>query len=215
MAPLKLYWVSGSTPAWRVQVCMEEKGLQYESKQVEFSKKEHKGPEVMSVNPRGQVPTLLDGDIVICESVAALFYLEDAYPEHKLLPTDKKERAAAYQRTVESANLQDKVSGIVRLKMFNQNPDPEAVAKAKEALKNELKYWEDYTKSGYVAGSSFTLADTAVGPFVLALKRFGASLKEFPNVAKYADTLQSRPTFQKTTPPHWKETPNQDWLSDM
>ena len=54
---------------------------------------EHKGPEIMAVNPRGQVPTLLDGNIVICESVAALFYLEDAYPEHKLLPSDKKERA--------------------------------------------------------------------------------------------------------------------------
>ena len=32
--------------------------------------------------------------------------------------------------------------------------------------------------------------DAAVGPFVLALKRFGASLKEWPNLAKYADSLQ-------------------------
>ena len=55
---------------------------------------EHKGPEVMAVNPRGQVPVLVDGDIVVCESVAALLYLEDAYPEHALLPSDKKERAA-------------------------------------------------------------------------------------------------------------------------
>ena len=55
---------------------------------------EHKGPEIMAVNPRGQVPTLIDGDIVICESLAALLYLEDAYPEHKLLPSDKKARAA-------------------------------------------------------------------------------------------------------------------------
>ena len=36
------------------------------------------------------------------------------------------------------------------------------------------------------------IADAAVGPFVLALKRFGASLKEMPNLAKYADTLQVR-----------------------
>ena len=35
-------------------------------------------------------------------------------------------------------------------------------------------------------------ADTAAGPFVLALKRFGASLKEFPNLAKYSDSLQVR-----------------------
>ena len=54
---------------------------------------EHKGPEIMALNPRGQVPTLVDGDIVVCESLAALFYLEDAYPEHKLMPSGKKERA--------------------------------------------------------------------------------------------------------------------------
>ena len=55
---------------------------------------EHKGPEVMAVNPRGQVPTLVDGEVIVCESVAALLYLEDAYPEHRLLPNDRKERAA-------------------------------------------------------------------------------------------------------------------------
>ena len=38
MAPLKIYWGSGSTPAWRVLVCMEEKGLSYESKMLQFSK---------------------------------------------------------------------------------------------------------------------------------------------------------------------------------
>lgn len=58
-----------------------------------FIAEEHKGPEIMALNPRGQVPNLIDGDIIICESLAALFYLEDAYPEHKLLPSGKKERA--------------------------------------------------------------------------------------------------------------------------
>ena len=58
---------------------------------------EHKGPEVTAINPRGQVPTLVDGTVVVCESVAALLYLEDAYPEHKLLPTDGRERAAVSQ----------------------------------------------------------------------------------------------------------------------
>ena len=54
---------------------------------------EHKGPEIMALNPRGQVPTLVDGDIIVGESLAALLYLDDAYPEHPLLPSSKKERA--------------------------------------------------------------------------------------------------------------------------
>ena len=32
-------------------------------------------------------------------------------------------------------------------------------------------------------------ADAAVGPFALALKRFGATLKDFPNLAKYVETV--------------------------
>lgn len=54
---------------------------------------EHKSEEILALNPRGQVPTLVDKDIVVCESLAAILYLEDAYPEHKLLPSGKKERA--------------------------------------------------------------------------------------------------------------------------
>ena len=38
--------------------------------------------------------------------------------------------------------------------------------------------------------SSLGYADTAAGPFVLAVKRFGAAFKEFPNLAKYADNLE-------------------------
>ena len=38
MAPLKIYWGSGSTPAWRVLCVLEEKGVDYESKLLEFSK---------------------------------------------------------------------------------------------------------------------------------------------------------------------------------
>ena len=58
---------------------------------------EHKGPEIMALNPRGQVPTLVDGDIIVGESLAALLYLDDAYPEHPLLPSSKKERALVSQ----------------------------------------------------------------------------------------------------------------------
>ena len=51
MAPLKIYWGSGSTPAWRVLVCMEEKGLSYESKLLEFSKSKSSHIKVSRVLP--------------------------------------------------------------------------------------------------------------------------------------------------------------------
>ncbi len=51
-----LYWGSGSPPCWRAMLALEEKALQgYSHKLLSFSQKEHKGDEVKSINPRGQV----------------------------------------------------------------------------------------------------------------------------------------------------------------
>ena len=51
-----LYWGSGSVPCWRAMLVLEEKGLQgYGNKLLSFSQKEHKGEEVLKLNPRGQV----------------------------------------------------------------------------------------------------------------------------------------------------------------
>ena len=115
-------------------IALEEKGLQYESRQIEFSSSRsthppinrgttrvvmcrwlvvlafincwhftcasevkgclsrcliaegHKTPQVLALNPRGQVPVLKDGDVVISESLATLEYLDEAYPYPSLVP---------------------------------------------------------------------------------------------------------------------------------
>ena len=54
----------------------------------------------MALNPRGQMPALVDGHIVVCESLAALLYLDATYPAHPLLPRSKKERSLVSHRTV-------------------------------------------------------------------------------------------------------------------
>ena len=43
------------------------------------------------------MPALVDGDVIVCESLAALLYLEIAYPEHPLLPSGSRERALVSQ----------------------------------------------------------------------------------------------------------------------
>ena len=51
----------------------------------EITAEGHKTPEVLKLNPRGQVPVFKDGDVVINESLAAIQYLEEAYPEPCLM----------------------------------------------------------------------------------------------------------------------------------
>ena len=53
---IHLYWASGSPPCWRVMLALEEKGItDYTSTLCSMDKDEHKSPEVLKINPRGQV----------------------------------------------------------------------------------------------------------------------------------------------------------------
>ena len=67
-----LYWGSGSVPCWKPMIVLAEKNIDYTSKQISFSEKGHKGPDVMALNPRGQVRTstvsLKYYDLHICTS---------------------------------------------------------------------------------------------------------------------------------------------------
>ena len=53
---------------------------------------EHKSPEVVALNPRGQVPTFVDQGVAVHESMAILQYLENVYPEPPLIPSDRAEK---------------------------------------------------------------------------------------------------------------------------
>ncbi len=54
---------------------------------------EHKSEDILRLNPRGQVPTFLDDGVVVNESLAALLYLQDKYPQPSLLPATIEGRA--------------------------------------------------------------------------------------------------------------------------
>lgn len=58
---------------------------------------EHRSEEFLALNPAGKVPVLVDGDLVINESVAIALYLAEKRPERGLVPTDPKERGEMYR----------------------------------------------------------------------------------------------------------------------
>ncbi|MBL8264912.1 glutathione S-transferase family protein, partial [Steroidobacter sp.] len=78
---LELWWGSGSPYSWRALLALEHKRLQYVSHLLQFSKQEHRSPQLLQMNPRGRVPVLKDGDYVVFESLAILRYLDRKYPD--------------------------------------------------------------------------------------------------------------------------------------
>jgi glutathione S-transferase len=84
----------------KVRVALDEKGLRYEKISVPFSRAkgyQPKSPEVLAINPKGQVPVLIDEGVALYDSTIILEYLEDRYPEPALYPRDVRERARCRQ----------------------------------------------------------------------------------------------------------------------
>ena len=73
---IDLYWGSGSPFSWRVLLALEYKRLPYVSHLLQFSRQEHKSPQILAMNFRGRVPILKDNGYVAFESLAILFYLD-------------------------------------------------------------------------------------------------------------------------------------------
>ena len=88
---IDLYWGSGSPFSWRVLLALELKQLPYTSHLLQFSKQEHKSPQMLALNFRGRVPVLKDGDYVVFESLAVLFYLDRKYPDPPLFGRSPEE----------------------------------------------------------------------------------------------------------------------------
>jgi glutathione S-transferase len=88
-----LYQYGNSVCAQKVRVTLCEKGLTWETRNVDLFRAEQFSPEYLKINPKGLVPTLVHDGATIIESTLICEYLEDAFPNPPLVPADPLERA--------------------------------------------------------------------------------------------------------------------------
>jgi glutathione S-transferase len=72
---IKLYGHEMSGNSYKVRLLLELLNLEYQWIKVDLMKGEHKSPEYLALNPFGQVPLLIDGDIKLADAQAILVYL--------------------------------------------------------------------------------------------------------------------------------------------
>jgi glutathione S-transferase len=91
---LVLHHAWRSSASRRVRLCLEEKGLAYQSHPVDLAKMEHHTPEYLKINPNGVIPALIHDGRSLYESGTICEYLDETFPEPPLRPSDAYGRAS-------------------------------------------------------------------------------------------------------------------------
>jgi glutathione S-transferase len=217
---IELYWGSGSPFAWRVMLTLEVKRVPYESKLLEFSKGDNKTPAYLRLNPRGKVPTLKDGEFVLCESLAIMAYLDRKYPDPPLFGQTPEETGLIWRALAECESYMVSAGDkVVRPIFFGKGLDKvEEIEQAAQTLRHELKLIDNHlARSLWLVGDKISAADIGVFPLVQLLLRaasresaqqfnlgFYPLAHMFPNVAAWAQRIEALPNYQRTYPPHWR-----------
>lgn len=208
---MKLYcFPEGVCPnANRAEFCLLLKGIPYEKIVLDHKKMEHKSESFLKVNPRGQVPCLIDGDgeIIVVESYAIVEYLEKFYPQPPLMPKDQKSYAEALVRFHQVPNkLLEKTSAVIYPAMFHSKKK-EDLSTEIEKLLVEMKEWDSYLNDGrpYFAGSEISLADITVLPIFIQLNAMGFHWKSFQNLGGFYERMRNHEILSKFWPPYYEK----------
>jgi len=210
------YHGHGSPFSWRVWLALEAKAIPYNLKVLSFQNEDTKKPEFRAINPRGQVPTIVDDGYVMWESLAILEYLDDRFTKGlKLYPGDAANRGRVRRLVaeIEAYLYGEGISPIVDELFWSgeKGPNAEVVAKARDKLKEELEYVAKELEGKFLAGDTMTAADCVLGPCLQYCKRITFRKPEtklddlIPAALRdYNKRIESLPYFDKTYPPHWR-----------
>jgi glutathione S-transferase len=217
---LTLYWGSGSPFAWRVLLALEHKGLDYESQLLQFDKQEHQSPYMLKLNPRGRVPVLKDGDYVVFESLAVLYYLDLKYPQRPIFGRTPEEAGVIMRVICEYHEYAEPaVQKIVHAVFAGQVAGRfEELSDAMHIVGREARTIEGrLSKEDWIVGENYSAADMAIFPSIQLLRRalsksqateLGARFlpmeKNYPALARWIARIESLPGYERTYPPHWR-----------
>lgn len=109
----------------KAEIALREKGVDFELVMVDFTQANGyspKHPEVLRINPKGQVPVLIDGEVEIYDSTQIFEYCEDRWSENELWPMTIPARARA--RQLEHASDEVFFPNVITLMKLRATPDP-------------------------------------------------------------------------------------------
>lgn len=214
MLRLYSYWRSSS--AYRVRIALNLKGLPYETVPVHLAQDggQQYRPEYRSLNPQAVVPTLVDGELALGQSLAILHYLEARWPQPPLLPVEPARRARALEACLMIvADVQPLQNRRVLRYLGERLAADEAaraawlrhwISRGLDALETRLQAQPPHR---YAFGDAPGFAECCLLPQLYAARRYDCTLTRWPRLTEIEAACQALPAFVAAEPDRQPDAP--------
>ena len=198
-------YVAGGTNAQRVTITLEETGLKYQVKKLDFKAGDNKKPEYLKLNPTGRMPTIVDneapsaagkgGPFVLTQSVAIMLYC--AEKAGKLLGSGALSRARVHEWMMFQATDLSPGMGIAFLLADRAEPKlPAARPVIKERILGLYKFMDDQlAHHKWLAGEEFSLADILAWPMAETFEH--DKFAGYKHITRWRKDVAARPGVER------------------
>ncbi|MDD7908334.1 glutathione S-transferase family protein [Pseudovibrio exalbescens] len=213
MSRLTLYWISGSPPAWRVMLALVLKGVPFDHRLLDVQNGENRAPEYLALNPKGQVPTLVMGDVALRESLAILAWLDRAFPDRPIWGDDTKSAARVWQDVMlMEVDLRPAVTSTAQSLLRNR-PLPDADRDALLSAADDIA--ETLESTDFLGGDAPMANDIWLYPALHWIARgvvksasppepVARLSEDRPSLKAWMKRMSALPGVAETYPPHWR-----------
>jgi maleylpyruvate isomerase len=205
---MKLYGYFRSSASYRVRIALNLKGVDYEQVSVHLAKGRQYDPEFSAISPQNLVPVLEHDGQLLYQSVAIIEYLEEKFPEPRLLPKDSRGRNRVRSLALISAC---EIHPLNNTRVLAYLTDTLGVTDEQKSA-----WYRHWVTIGFAAlekrlateketgrfchGDMPGFADTTLVPQVANANRFKVDLIPFPTIRRINDECLKLDPFRRAMP---------------
>ena len=206
---MKLFGFSRSSAAFRVRIALNLKGIEWEHINISLPDGDQFSDDYKRLNPQARVPTLIDEETVLYQSMAILEYLDETQPDPAFLPADPAARARVRGLADIIACDIHPLNNLAVLKFLSRemNKDKEAVnitwyqhwiTEGFNALEAHLA--ADSVTRTFAHGEVPGLVDICIVPQVFNAQRYECDLSGYPTIMRIFEKCMKLEAFDKAQP---------------
>jgi glutathione S-transferase len=201
---MKLYIFPPSTRVLAIAALKNHLALECEFKPIDLGRGDQLTPEYLALNPNRKMPTLTDGEFVLWESNAILFYMAAKRRESGLWPADLRGQADVLRWLAwESAHWDAESWGMVAFEKASKGvlglgaPDPAFIARGEQNFVRFAAVLDDHLKGRpWLIGERPTIADFSIGAGVPSAARLRLPLAQFSEIGRWYEGLAALPAWR-------------------